>query len=140
MYSQLNSDFPIITRYISKPHMTAKPTLYTPSEAKAKLEKRREQIATPRPDSESTPPVAGATVHTCQNGDNAGKRYWAIKQNENGWYKSTFLGWIDEPVKTLKQQIDEQGVQLELLKASVKDLVKRVKKTEKDDSDGDLME
>ena len=120
--------------------MTAKPILLTTTEAKAKLEKRRDQLDLTRPVPELTSPVAGATVHTCQNGENAGKRYWALKQNENGWFKSTFLGWIDEPAKTLKQQIDEQGVQLEALKASVKDLVKRVKKAEKGGSDDDLME
>ena len=119
--------------------MTTKPILLTPEQAKAKLEKKKEQLDLPSL-LLSNPPVPGATVHICQNGDNAGKRYWALKQNENGWFKSTFLGWIDEPTKTLKQQIDEQASQLETLKNSVRDLVKRLKKLEKSDQDSDSME
>lgn len=125
--------FPVITRFITTVHMSIKPILLTPSEAREKLEKRREQVDLTRPISELKPPCPGATVHTCQSGDNTGKRYWALKQDEGGWRKSTFLGWIDEPTKTLKQQIDEHGEEIKKLGKAVRTLKEKAKVLSEDE-------
>lgn len=115
--------------------MTAKPILLTTAQAREKLNTRRDQVETPRPSLEPTPPVIGATMYTCQNGDNAGKRYWALKQNDNGWQKSTFLGWIDEPAKTLKDKIDEQDLLIKKLAESVKQLKEKTMKFSEENSE-----
>lgn len=54
-----------------------------------------------------TPPVTGATMHTCQSGPNEGKRYWAMRSvDTRGNYQSTFLKWIDKPTLNATQKID----------------------------------
>lgn len=54
------------------------------------------------------PPVPGATMHTAQNGPNAGKRYWAMRSVDNrGSYQSTFLKWVDKPSVSATQKIDQ---------------------------------
>jgi hypothetical protein len=109
--------------------------LKTVEEVRLENEKRKNQIDSFRPSPEISPPCPGAMVFTCQNGENAGKRYWALKSVNQGVYNSTFLGWIDEPALTLKQRIDQQDKEIAALKEAVELFKKKSKKFRDDDSE-----
>lgn len=111
------------------------PRLKSVDEVRLENEKRRIQIDSFRPAPEISPPCPGAMVFTCQNGENAGKRYWALKAVNQGVYSSTFLGWIDEPALTLKQRLDQQEKEIASLKETVEKFQKKCKKLRDDDSE-----
>lgn len=120
--------------FFTREHMATKTTLLTVEQARDRMAKYKGEVQMVPPAPDTVPPCPGATIHVCQNGDNAGKRYWALKQSDHGWNKSTFLGWIDEPSKTLKQLIDEHGDQLKELSAAIKALKKKAKETSEESS------
>lgn len=94
----------------------AKPTpkLLTKEEAAS----RKATISTSSEEVESPP--KDAFIYTCQNGPNAGCRYYAIKKvDENGNYTSRFVSWVDPPKVDLKTRVAQQEEEIAKLKTKV---------------------
>lgn len=74
-------------------------------------------------------PEEGAFIYTCQNGPNAGCRYYAKKSVDNhGNYTSKFISWVDPPKVDLKARVEMQAAEIEALKSTIGCLEKKIKK------------
>lgn len=73
-----------------------------------------------------SPPVLGAILKVCQEGENAGRRYWCVQaENKYGGTKLAFFEWVDkdpndtkEVLKRMEGQIRAHSVALDSIAKS----------------------
>ena len=112
-----------------------KPRLLSKEEVAA----RKETLSTSSEELGNAPP--GAFVYTCQNGPNAGCRYYAIKNvDERGNYTSRFVSWIDPPKVDLKTRVEQQEKEIQKLKKKLHEVKKVNRKNAKESSSQKLYE